>query len=493
MPSTFSPSLRIELIGAGEQSGTWNNTTNNNLGDLIEQAISGATTVNVTSADVTLTALNGITDEARSAVLIVTGTPGTTRSVIIPDVSKTYTVKNNSDSIVQIKTASGIAYSMVSGSEAYVYCNGSNVVTGRSISTNGNTLISAVQPSSVASSLGIAPLNAPALTGIPTAPTANIGTNTTQLATTAFVNAEIAGDTANLAPLNSPALTGTPTAPTAAVTTNTTQLATTAFVNAEIANDAPTKTGGGASGTWGIGISGNAATATNATNATNATTAVTQSFGTNNTSIATTAFVQAALQAVYPIGSVYINATSASSPATLFGFGTWAEIGAGRVLVGQNVGDASFDVLGETGGSKDATLVAHAHTGSGTTAVTSINHAHTFNANTGTASANHVHEVSDPGHSHSTSANFGGIGGGGGIRVSNPEETENRITINAALTGISITASGADHFHGVSGTTGATDPSHNHTFSFTTASQGSSATNANLQPYLVVKMWQRTA
>jgi hypothetical protein len=70
------------------------------------------------------------------------------------------------------------------------------------------------------------------------------------------------------APLASPALTGTPTAPTAAVTTNTTQIATTAFVNAEIANDAPTKTGGGASGTWNIAISGNAATATSATDST---------------------------------------------------------------------------------------------------------------------------------------------------------------------------------------------------------------------------------
>jgi len=67
------------------------------------------------------------------------------------------------------------------------------------------------------------------------------------------------------------------------------------------------------------------------------------------------------------------------------------------------------------------------------------------------------------------------------------------VSTTGAFTNISLTASGADHFHGVSGTTGATDPSHNHTFSFTTASQGSSATNANLQPYLVVKMWQRTA
>ena len=60
---------------------------------------------------------------------------------------------------------------------------------------------------------------------------------------------------------NSPAFTGTPTGTTAPVGTNTTQLATTAFVQAEIANDAPTKTGTGASGTWGISITGNAATA----------------------------------------------------------------------------------------------------------------------------------------------------------------------------------------------------------------------------------------
>jgi hypothetical protein len=74
-------------------------------------------------------------------------------------------------------------------------------------------------------------------------------------------------EAATKAPLASPALTGTPTAPTASVGTNTTQVATTEFVNAEIANDAPTKTGGGASGTWGIDISGNATTATTATTA----------------------------------------------------------------------------------------------------------------------------------------------------------------------------------------------------------------------------------
>jgi hypothetical protein len=91
------------------------------------------------------------------------------------------------------------------------------------------------------------------------APTAGAGTNTTQLATTAFVTDAVASGKV------SPALTGVPTAPTAAVNTNTTQVATTAFVVAQIADDAPTKTGGGASGTWGINITGNAATVTSVT------------------------------------------------------------------------------------------------------------------------------------------------------------------------------------------------------------------------------------
>jgi hypothetical protein len=76
-----------------------------------------------------------------------------------------------------------------------------------------------------------------ALTGVPTAPTATAGTNTTQLATTAFAAAADAVVTsayqaadALKASLVSPALTGVPTAPTATVGTNTTQLATTAFV-----------------------------------------------------------------------------------------------------------------------------------------------------------------------------------------------------------------------------------------------------------------------
>lgn len=128
------------------------------------------------------------------------------------------------------------------------------IIKGAEFDTEFNNIATAVATK--------ADINSPALTGVPTAPTAVAGTNTLQVATTAFVTDAVATGKVNTA------LTGVPTAPTAAVNTNTTQVATTAFVTAQIADDAPTKTGGGASGSWGINITGNAATATNATTAT---------------------------------------------------------------------------------------------------------------------------------------------------------------------------------------------------------------------------------
>ena len=73
------------------------------------------------------------------------------------------------------------------------------------------------------------------------------------------------------------------------------------------------------------------------------------------------------LQAVYPVGSIYINAASSTNPATLLGFGTWAAFGAGRVIVGLDSGDSDFDTAQETGGAKTVTLTtsqipAHTHT-----------------------------------------------------------------------------------------------------------------------------------
>ena len=167
--------------------------------------------------------------------------------------------------------------------------------------------------------------------------------------------------------------------------------------------------------------------------------APTATAGTNTTQIATTAFVQAALQAVYPVGSIYINAASSTNPATLLGFGTWVEFGAGRVMVGQSASDALFDTLEETGGSKDAIVVSHTHTAT----------------------------VTDPGHSHSVRT-YDAAGVSQGVSRYNSSSSTVDDKIGAALsttTGVSVSI----------------------------ASTGSSGTNANLQPYVVVKMWKRTA
>jgi hypothetical protein len=170
--------------------------------------------------------------------------------------------------------------------------------------------------------------------------------------------------------------------------------------------------------------------------------APTAASGTNTTQLATTAFVTAALQAVYPVGSIYINATSSSNPVTLLGFGTWEAFGAGRMIVGLNASDALFDTAEETGGSKDAIVVSHTHTA--TSAVT------------------------DSGHSHGYSP-VSNITGSGNEQVAVNSGTNKSIsnTTNNAVTGISVAT--------------------------TVASTGSSGTNANLPPYIVARMWKRTA
>ena len=186
--------------------------------------------------------------------------------------------------------------------------------------------------------------------------------------------------------------------------------------------------------------------------------APTAAYGTNTTQLATTAFVQAALQAMYPVGSVYINATVATSPATLLGFGTWVSVGDGKVLVNQDTGDTSFDVIGETGGSKDAIVVSHSHT---------------FSGNATSSAGTHSHGITDPGHRHS----YISAEGASGTNMGGPIFRNDGAQTGYSTTGISINADGA-HTHSISGTI---------------STVGSSGTNANLPPYIVVKMWKRTA
>jgi hypothetical protein len=325
--STYSPSLRIELITTGDQAGVWGGTTNTNLGTLIESAIAGYTSVSITSANQALTALNGAADQSRNQTIALTTTTTAAFAVYAPPAEKTYVIYNAS------------AYA------ATIY--NSTVI--------GNT---------TAAGTGVV---------VPAGKTVTIWSDGTNFA---------------------------------------------------LQNTA----------------------------------AATPTFGTNDTSIATAAFVQAALAALHPVGSIYMNATNATNPATLLGFGTWTAFGAGRVPVGFDAGNALFDAAEETGGSYNATLVSHDHT---------------YSATTSGAGA-HSHSINDPGHVHSLSISnivVGNQGGGGAPAYLGSSTT------GAAATGISINGVG-DHAHSVSGTT---------------SGSGSSATNANIQPYITVYMWKRTA
>ena len=95
MSTTYSTSLKLSLIGDGEQSGIWGQTTNTNLGTLLEQAITGVVSITMSDANYTLSSLNGVSDEARNAVLVVTGANNAIRDVTPPLVEKLYTVVNN--------------------------------------------------------------------------------------------------------------------------------------------------------------------------------------------------------------------------------------------------------------------------------------------------------------------------------------------------------------------------------------------------------------
>jgi hypothetical protein len=117
--------LGIELIGNGEQAGTWGTTTNNNLGTLLEQAIAGVEGITLTG-DYTLTDFNGISDEARNAVLVFNGSLGAPCNVVAPSVNKTYIVRNVAGATVTVKTSAGNGVSLTNAASAVIFCDGTN-------------------------------------------------------------------------------------------------------------------------------------------------------------------------------------------------------------------------------------------------------------------------------------------------------------------------------------------------------------------------------
>ena len=154
----------------------------------------------------------------------------------------------------------------------------------------------------------------------------------------------------------------------------------------------------------------------------------------SSTKIATTAFVQSVktlvMQAVFPVGSIYTSYNVSTDPATVLGFGTWTAI-QGKVLAGYQSGDTDFGTAGGTGGSKDAVVVQHNH------------------------------GITDPGHNHTvTTSSSSTIASGNAIPLNYLYTTR---TTSTSTTGITIN------------------------------NEGVSGTGKNLQPYVTVHMWRRTA
>ena len=133
--STYSTNLKIELMATGENSGTWGDITNTNLGTALEQAVIGYGTVDyVADANLTISITNSNASQAaRCLVLNVTSVFGAltaTRQLIVPTIQKQYIVQNNTTGgqSITVKTSAGTGITVPNGKKAHLYVDGTNVI-----------------------------------------------------------------------------------------------------------------------------------------------------------------------------------------------------------------------------------------------------------------------------------------------------------------------------------------------------------------------------
>lgn len=358
MSSTYSPSLRIELIGTGDQAGAWSATTNSNLAFVLDTAIAGYQAVTVTSTAQALTYVNGPSSTANlnQAVYAILkfNSAAAASAIYAPPVSKQYIIWNNSSFTITIynstvignTTAAGAGIAIAAGDKIMVWSDGTDFYD--------------LQAQNLTGTLAI-----------------NKG-GTGQTTANAAFNALAPAQTANRLLKSN----GTDTSFAQAVLTT------------DVTGTLPLANGG--TGVTSLAALGNL---------------------------------------FYPVGSIYTS-TVATNPGTSLGFGTWAQFGAGRMMMGAG---GSFGP-GTTGGSNDATLPAHTHTATST----------------------------DSGHTHESRRNGTPTSGfvSNGF-AANSYDGNNNAPIPTTTGFASITT--------------------------TVDVTGSSGTNANLPPYIVVYMWQRTA
>ena len=203
MASTYSTNLALELIGTGDQAGTWGNTTNTNLGTLIEQAISGYVTQAVsTGATTTITIPNGSSGVARNMFIELTGTGGASTVLEVPTNKKLYFIYNNASGAVTVKVTGQTGVSVAAGQKVILVSNGTDVV-------EATTYLTAVP-----SSITVTTLNATSASITTATGTTFSATNMGSQSTTQFQGASanittVTGTTAGFTSANITTVTGT--------------------------------------------------------------------------------------------------------------------------------------------------------------------------------------------------------------------------------------------------------------------------------------------
>ena len=129
MASTYTTRLRLEKQGDGENPNSWGLRLNQNVFDLVDQAVGGYAVVSVSSVAVTLTEVNGATDQSRNASLEFAGTLTADVTVLVPEVEKLYFIRENTTGSfgVKLKTNTGSAISLQQSTNILVACDGSEL------------------------------------------------------------------------------------------------------------------------------------------------------------------------------------------------------------------------------------------------------------------------------------------------------------------------------------------------------------------------------
>lgn len=223
MSSTFSTNLAIELIGTGDQAGAWGNTTNTNLGTLIEQAISGyVTQAVITGTDTTITIPNGATGVARNMFIELTGTGGASTNLIVPANKKLYFIYNNSTGAVTVKVSGQTGVSVPTGKKMVLVSNGTDIVNGlnyiadfgtNSFTVTNLTATSATITTLTSTSAGITTLSGTTAT-YTSATISNLNSTSANIATLTGTNFSAASLTLTNALRTSQGGTGVTTTPT---------------------------------------------------------------------------------------------------------------------------------------------------------------------------------------------------------------------------------------------------------------------------------------